>query len=108
MDQIQKLPKVDLHCHLDGSLHMEFLRSISGLSSEELIDAAQVKNKECNNLSEYLKKFLLPISCLMTADNIREASYMFIKSLVPDNVKYVEVRFSPALLESEELHARDM
>ena len=108
MDQIQKLPKVDLHCHLDGSLHMEFLRSVSGLSSEELIDAAQVKNKECNNLSEYLKKFVLPISCLMPADNVREASDMFIKSLVPDNVKYVEVRFSPALLESEELHARDI
>lgn len=52
--EILKMPKVELHCHLDGSLTLASVREILGkdISPEEL----QVQ-PDCQNLAEYLQKF---------------------------------------------------
>ena len=51
--EILKIPKVELHCHLDGSLTLASVREILGkdISPEEL----QVQ-PDCQNLAEYLQK----------------------------------------------------
>lgn len=53
------MPKVELHCHLDGSLTLASVREILGkdISPEEL----QVQ-PDCQNLAEYLQKFDLQSS----------------------------------------------
>ena len=63
-ERILKMPKIDLHCHLDGSLTREAVCEITGrrVSIEEL-----QTGMECGSLSEYLKKFELPLTCLQTA-----------------------------------------
>ena len=60
-EKIIKLPKVELHCHLDGSLPMGIIRELLGrdVKKEEL----QVRD-DCRNLAEYLEKFDLPLSCM--------------------------------------------
>ena len=90
--EILKMPKVELHCHLDGSLTLASVREILGkdISPEEL----QVQ-PDCQNLAEYLQKFDLPIACLQTPEGIRKASRDFLLDVAKENVRYVEVRFAP-------------
>ena len=90
--EILKMPKVELHCHLDGSLTLASVRKILGkdISPEEL----QVQ-PDCQNLAEYLQKFDLPIQCLQTPEGIKKASKNFLLDVAKENVRYVEVRFAP-------------
>ena len=64
-EELKRLPKIELHCHLDGSLSKEFVetRLQRAVSFEELS-----VSDECTSLVEYLKKFDLPGQCL-TDDN---------------------------------------
>ena len=98
--KIINLPKVELHCHLDGSLPMEIIRELLGrdIKNEEL----QVRD-DCRNLAEYLEKFDLPLSCMQTETGLKCASKAFLKNLKEDNVQYVEVRFAPLLSVNEDL-----
>ena len=87
-------PKVELHCHLDGSLSREFVEERLGrkVSLKEL----QV-DRDCRSLLQYLEKFSLPLACLQDEEGLRGAGYDFIKSVSRENVRYVEVRFAPSL-----------
>ena len=52
-NEIFTLPKIELHCHLDGSLSREFLQTRLGrVVSEEELSVTQ----DCKSLAEYLKK----------------------------------------------------
>ncbi len=55
-EEIKALPKVELHCHLDGSLSREFIERRLGreVQPQELSVAA-----DCTSLAEYLEKFSL-------------------------------------------------
>ena len=101
-------PKIDLHCHLDGSLCLEFMREALAYSSMSELSRAVQAPATCGNLGAYLEKFRLPLQCLHTAEHIRQAARTFLLSLVPDGIVYVEVRFSPAELATPELSIRDV
>ena len=53
-EELLRLPKVELHCHLDGSLSQEFIEKRLGRSvkKEELS-----VSEDCTSLAEYLEKF---------------------------------------------------
>ena len=73
------LPKVDLHCHLDGSLNLETVRNLTGkqeISWEDLQAAA-----DCDSLKTYLEKFDLPLLGMQTAEGLREAAMSFLLDL---------------------------
>lgn len=99
-EKIIQLPKVELHCHLDGSLPMGIISDLLGRSvkTEEL----QVRD-DCKDLAEYLEKFDLPLSCMQTETGLKRASKAFLKSLKQDNVQYIEVRFAPLLSVNQNL-----
>ena len=61
-EELKQLPKVELHCHLDGSLSREFIEKRLGrqVSQEEL-----TVSDDCTSLAEYLEKFDIPGRCLM-------------------------------------------
>ncbi len=103
--KIYDLPKIDLHCHFDGSLSQEFVRSATaqhGLSYDsEALERMLVVSPDSPDLAHYLEKFDLPISCLSTPDEVRRGAHSMIKELCSDNIAYIEVRFSPALLAGE-------
>ena len=105
----KNMPKVELHCHLDGSLNLEFMSRVSGIDHlEELKRLVSVPRDYRGSLTEYLKKFDLPIACLNTKERLREASRGFMEAAAKEHVIYTEVRFSPVLLEHEELSLRDV
>lgn len=89
---IEKMPKIDLHCHLDGSLALEIIRKYSGKAVT--MDMLRVK-EDCTSLTEYLEKFTLPIECLQDKEGLRDGAYTFLKETAKENIEYVEVRFAP-------------
>ena len=103
---MENISKIDLHCHLDGSIPFAFVKKVckmrgEGLSDEEIIKQMQVDEK-CTSLTQYLEKFDLSIRCMSHQDLIEQAAEAFMGSLVPDRIKYVEVRFSLSLIHISE------
>lgn len=98
--EIVKMPKIDLHCHLDGSLTQHCISRLLGRNVE--IQELQVAD-DCRNLAEYLEKFDIPLQCLQTADGLKEASKSFFLNLKEDNISYIEVRFAPLLSVNDHL-----
>lgn len=109
---VDKMVKIDLHCHLDGSIPFAFVKKVCRMrgecySDEEIIKQIQV-DETCNSLTQYLDKFDLSIRCMSQQDLISQAAEAFMGSLVTDNVKYVEVRFSTALLRTKDLSEKQI
>lgn len=94
LEKIRKIPKVELHLHLDGSISKEIASKISGLSEKEIISKMIAKDK-CENLSEYLTKFDFPISLMQTKENLYEISKNLVNRLEKESVIYAEIRFAP-------------
>lgn len=90
----KKLPKIDLHCHLDGSLTKEMMKRYTG---KEITDEMIRVNKNCTSLRTYLEKFDLPLSCLQDEKGLREGAEAFMEESAKDHVKYIEARFAPML-----------
>ncbi|MDO4261754.1 MAG: adenosine deaminase [Eubacteriales bacterium] len=91
-EELLKMPKAELHCHLDGSLTRGCVERILGraVQPEELQAEA-----ECGSLAKYLEKFSLPLECLQTAEGLSGASKDFLLEAAKENVRYMEVRFAP-------------
>lgn len=102
-EELKALPKVELHCHLDGSLSREFIESRLGRSvqPEELS-----VSDDCTSLAEYLEKFSLPGQCIMDERGLEGAGYDVLKSMSQENVCYAEIRFAPLLSETESMSCR--
>ena len=94
MKSIDELYKVELHLHLDGSIPLSVASRLSGLSLEE-VKSKMIANDKCDNLSEYLTKFDLPISIMQSRENLIRVSRELVKYLESQNVIYAEVRFAP-------------
>ncbi|WP_069999004.1 adenosine deaminase [Cellulosilyticum sp. I15G10I2] len=109
---IQKLPKIDLHCHLDGSMGIEAVREQLArseflLPDDRLKDALQV-SENCTSLTEYLKKFELPLKCLQTEKGLKAATLNLLKQAAAENIKYIEIRFAPLLSVNQTLDCRQV
>lgn len=107
---VENLVKVDLHCHLDGSLERDSVAEMleaEGISySVEELEQRLKVSPDCASLTEYLEKFDLPLSCLQTAAGLRRAAFELVGSAAGENVRYIEVRFAPMLSVNAELDCR--
>ena len=107
LKQIQEMPKVILHLHLDGSLRPEtvynWLKEQGKNVTLEQVRKDLMVNKDCRDLNEYLQKFDLPLEVLQTEEHIEQATYEMFEDLAKQNIIYAEVRFAPQLHTKEEL-----
>lgn len=93
IDKLINMPKVELHLHLDGSVSIDLLKELSGLSEEEIREKCVSKHNQ--NLGEYLKCFDFVIDNLQTRDALEKASYELVRDLEKEHVIYAEIRFAP-------------
>lgn len=108
-DMLKKLPKVELHCHLDGSVRPETMyellleeKDLENISLEEFEKMVKVEDG-CNSLVEYLGKFSYPLKIMQSKENIERITYELLEDLSKQNVKYAEIRFAPFLFMKEGL-----
>lgn len=100
-----KMPKIDLHCHLDGSMTQRSIMDILG--RDVTLSEVQVSD-DCTSLAEYLSKFDVMMDCIQTEEGLKKAAKEFLLGLQEDNVKYVEARFAPALSINQGLSYRQI
>ncbi len=100
-EELTALPKVELHCHLDGSLSRGFIEKRLG---REVSQSELSVSEDCRSLNEYLEKFDLPGKCIMDETGLKEAGYDVLKSMKQENVCYAEIRFAPLLSETPDMN----
>ena len=102
-EEMKALPKIELHCHLDGSLSQEFIERRLG---RNVLKSELSVSRDCRSLNEYLEKFDLPGKCIMDETGLYEAGYDVLKSMNQENVRYAEIRFAPLLSETADMNCR--
>lgn len=102
--EIKRLPKFELHCHLDGSVPVETIQELAGdktISQDELM-----VEDSCQSLAKYLTKFEIPLRYMQSEYGLEQAAFGLMKAAAKENVKYIEVRFAPMLSVQEGLATR--
>jgi adenosine deaminase len=107
---IKALPKTDLHCHLDGSLRLKTILELAEqqkirlpADDEEGLARAIHQGEVCKSLEDYLAAFDVTLSVLQTEEALYRAAYELALDASEENVRYLEVRYSPALHQQENL-----
>jgi len=102
-DALRRWPKAELHVHLDGALRPATMLELARAQSiklpadtpEALAKAMLVR--DAKSLEEYLQKYDITLSVLQTKAALERVAYEFVVDVAAENVRYVEVRYSPLL-----------
>lgn len=100
---IGRLPKAELHVHLDGSLRPETMVELARKAKVALpsYDPEALRRfmlvDDAANLQDYLDRFDLTIPLLQTPEAIERVAYEMVEDAARDNVRYLEVRYCPHL-----------
>jgi len=103
------LPKVDLHRHLEGSLRLQTMLEIARKHSitipasiDHLSRLVQVQNQDNLTFENFLAKFNTLRMFYRSPDVIERITREVIEDAAKDNVKYLELRFTPVALSRAE------
>lgn len=98
---IRKIPKSDLHVHLDGSVRPSTLIDLAKKQKLKLpsntvdgLDKLLFKDSY-DSLVDYLQCFGYTIPVMQNPENLERIAYEFAKDNIEEGVCYVEVRFAP-------------
>jgi len=101
---IQRLPKVDIHCHLDGSLRPRTVLELADAQGVRLptrnlaaLTRLLQAGRRTRNLADYLKIFDITLSVMQERDALYRVAYELAEDAAAENVRHLEVRYSPIL-----------
>ncbi len=102
-ERFVRLPKAELHVHLDGSLRPETLLDLARQAGTSLPASAPealrryMRVDDARNLEDYLTRFDLTVAVLQTAEALERVAYEMVEDAARDGVRYLEVRYCPSL-----------
>jgi adenosine deaminase len=100
---LRKLPKAELHVHLDGSVRPATLVELAREQKVKLpvADADELARymhvTDAQNLLDYLARFKVTLSVMQRPDALERIAYEMVEDGVKDGVRYQEIRYSPIL-----------
>ncbi len=100
---LARLPKAEIHVHLDGSLRAETMLELAPLvhaplpawDPESLRRAMLVD--DASSLEDFLHRFDITIALLQRPEAIERVAYEMVEDAARDNIRYLEVRYCPRL-----------
>jgi adenosine deaminase len=103
-EMIKRLPKVELHDHLDGGVRPHTIIELASkykiklpeTNADKLADWFH-RGADRKNLGLYLEGFATVLSVMQTEEALERIARETLEDLAADNVVYVEVRFAPVL-----------
>jgi adenosine deaminase len=102
-ERLRRLPKAELHCHLDGSVRpatlLDLAKDIGVRMPAATPEAlrAYMRVADARNLEDYLARFVTTLSVLQRADALERVAYELAEDAAADGVRYIEVRYAPVL-----------
>jgi adenosine deaminase len=109
VNEYRSLPKVDLHRHLEGSLRLETMLDVArqhGMTVPatmvRLSRLVQVQNEEPLTFENFLGKFNTLRMFYRSPEVIHRITREAIEDAAKDNVRYLELRFTPVALSRAE------
>jgi len=91
----KKLPKIELHLHLDCSLSYEVVKQLNpDITFEEYIESF-IGPTKCTDLADYIKRGVKGFELMQTKEQLRLVTIDLFKQLKADKVIYAEIRFAP-------------
>lgn len=104
LELLRAIPKTDLHVHLDGSLRLSTVRELSakyqlpfGFITDDDVRAVCQVDEQCESLEDYLKVFDVTLQLMQHAEDIERIAFELAEDAHRENVRYMEVRYSPML-----------
>jgi len=111
---IERIPKTDLHLHLDGSLRLGTLVELARQNGVELPawDEAGLRRlvfkSKYADLPEYLKGFAYTTAVMQTPAALERVGYELAQDNQAEGVRYIEVRFAPQLHQNSLMSSIDV
>lgn len=100
---LRRIPKTELHCHLDGSLRPATMLELARDQRVEMPwdDADDLRDHmrvdDARNLEEYLARFSVTLSVMQTAEAMERIAYELAEDCAKEGVRYLETRYAPVL-----------
>ena len=100
---LRRLPKAELHCHLDGSVRPATLLELGrelGVAmpapTEESLREYMIV-RDARSLEDYLARFDITLSVMQTEGALERIAYELAADASAEGVRYLEVRYAPVL-----------
>ncbi len=100
---MERIPKTDLHLHLDGSLRIPTLIELAREAGVKLPAATadgllkSVFKSRYSDLPDYLKGFAYTTAVLQTPEALERVAQELAEDNIAEGVRYIEVRYAPQL-----------
>jgi adenosine deaminase len=104
----KSLPKVELHRHLEGSIRLKTLmeigraHGIESLETGRLRPLVQIEEDEPNTFENFLSKFTTLRLFYRSPEAIHRITCEAVEDAAADNVRHLELRFTPVALSRAE------
>ena len=97
MSKYNKIPKVELHLHLDCSLSFDVVNRINPLIEIDEYRSSFQAKPNSSSLNDYINCADRAIELMQTRENLELVVEDLFKQLKKENVIYAEIRFAPLL-----------
>jgi adenosine deaminase len=95
-DALEQLPKVELHCHLEGTMRPSTVLELAARNGVPLPTTDLRELYRYGSLDEFLAVFWLVQSCLQTRDDWARLAYESVVDAAAHGRVYAETFFTPA------------
>ncbi len=101
---LARLPKTELHCHLDGCLRPKTVLELAQAQGVKLptnnlprLTRVLQAGRRTRNLGDYLKIFDYTLAVMQERDALYRVARELVEDSAAENIRHLEVRYSPIL-----------